>query len=205
MSVMLKNLFSSEARIILLNQFLMHPDQEFYLRQLSNRFELSPRAVSLELKNLESIELITKRISGKQHYYAANKQHPLFSDLQNIFMKTIGLKDVIRKHLVPQEKDIQFCFIYGSLAKGNATTKSDVDLMIVGKLSSRSISGSLLKAGQELDREINFSIFSLDEVENRLKKKDHFLTTLFHEPKIFVLGDSHEFKRMGKEWMAETT
>jgi len=50
---MLKNLLSSKARILLLNQFLMHPDEEFYLRELSNLFKLSPRPVTLELKNLE--------------------------------------------------------------------------------------------------------------------------------------------------------
>ena len=73
---MLKKLFSSEARILLMNRFLLHPDQEFYLRQLAAQFNLSPRAVSLELQNLESIGLISKRVSGKQHYYSVDIKHP---------------------------------------------------------------------------------------------------------------------------------
>jgi len=193
---MLKKLFSSEARIILLNQFLMHPDKEFYLRELSNQFHLSPRAVSVELKNLESIELIKKRISGKQHYYSINTNHPLFTDLQNVFLKTIGLKKVIRDKLTSFQSPIFYAFIYGSAARGNSPASSDVDLMIIGKISSRKVAGILAEAGSILNREINFSIFTIDEFLDRLKKNDHFMTALFKEPKMFIIGDPDEFKRM---------
>jgi len=202
---MLKNLFSSEARIILLNQFLMHPDQEFYLRELSNQFKLSPRAVSMELKNLECIELIKKRISGKQHYYSVNMNHPLFKDLQNIFIKTIGLKNVIQEKILPFKSSIDFAFIYGSIAKGISGAESDVDLMIIGNVSSRKLSGPLLEAGSILHREINFSTMIRNEFIERLKQSDHFITVLFEEPKIFILGDPGEFERMGEKWLVKTS
>ena len=201
---MLKNLFTSEARILLLNQFLMHPDQEFYLRELSNRFKLSPRAVSLELKNLESIELIQKRVSGKQHYYTANTNHPLFKDLQNIFIKTIGLGDTLKAKIETFKQRIDFAFIYGSVAKGIAGAKSDIDLMIIGDVSARKLSGPLLEAGTIIHREINFSTMTKEEFKERLKNRNHFLTTLFREPKIFILGDSNEFERLGEKWLAKT-
>ncbi len=193
---MLKNLFSSETRIALLNRFLMHPGDEFYLRQLSGHFGLSPRLVSLELQNLQSIGLLKKRVSGNQHYYTINQQHLLFNELQRIFIKTVGLKDVIKTYLTPFEKDIHTAFIYGSLAKGNATVESDVDLMIVGDLSTRKFSGSMLKAGQELGRQINFSVFSLDEYKERLRNKDHFVTSVMNDAKIFIIDNTNELKRL---------
>ena len=204
-AVMLKKLFGSEVRIKLLNHFLMQQDQEFYLRELSNHFSISPRSVSMELTNLESIGLISKRISGNQHYYSSNIQHPLFHDLKNIFTKTIGLKNIIADSLEPFKSEIKFSFIYGSIAKGNYTSSSDVDLLIIGNVSSRKISSVLLSAGSKLNREINFSVFSLKEIKKRIKDNDHFITSIFKEPKIFVIGDSDEFDRMGKEWLAETT
>lgn len=203
--LMLKNLFSSEARILLLKQFLMHSGEEFYLREIASHFNLSPRQVSLELKNLASIGLLKKRISGNQHYYSINQQHPLFEDLRNIFLKTVGLKDVIEKHLKPFEKEIDFAFIYGSIAKGNSVAGSDVDLMITGNLSVRKVSGVLMQAGSELGREVNFSIFSLNEFIERIKNKDHFITSLLRDPKIFIIGDVNEFERLAKEWMVETS
>lgn len=202
---MLKNLFSSETRILLLNQFLMNPDKEFYLRQISTIFKLSPRQVSLELQNLEKIDLIRKRISGKQHYYSINKQHPLFENLKNIFLKTVGLKDVIKNYLDAFTSEIVFAFIYGSMAKGNSAAESDVDLMIIGNLSTRKVSGSMLQAGNELKREVNFSIFSLNEFKDRLKNNDHFISTVMKEPKIFIIKDLDEFERLAKEWMAAAT
>jgi predicted nucleotidyltransferase len=196
---MLKNLFSSETRILILNQFLMNPDKELYLRQIASKFKLSPRQVSLELKNLEKIELIQKKISGKQHYFSINKQHPLFTDLKSIFQKTIGLKYVIYNYLDPDISKIEYAFIYGSIANGSATTKSDVDLMIIGDLSTREISGSMLNAGNELNREINFSVYSLNEFKDRLKNNDHFISSVFNKPKIFVKGNSDEFERLAQE------
>ncbi|MCK4559740.1 MAG: nucleotidyltransferase domain-containing protein [Calditrichia bacterium] len=188
-----------------MNQFLMNPDKEFYLRQISTIFKLSPRQVSLELQNLEKIDLIRKRISGKQHYYSINEQHPLFENLKNIFLKTVGLKDVIKNYLDVFTSEIVFAFIYGSMAKGNAAAESDVDLMIIGNLSTRKVSGSMLQAGNELKREVNFSIFSLNEFKDRLKNNDHFISTVMKEPKIFIIKDLDEFERLAKEWMAAAT
>jgi len=201
---MLKNLFSSEVRIQLLTLFLLHPEREYYLRELSTRLQVSPRQVSLELSNLYKIELIKKRISGNQHFYSANPQHPLFPDLQNIFIKTVGLKDVLQKNLQPFQTQILYCFVYGSMAKGVVTAKSDIDLMIIGTVSSKSISGPVMNAGQEMQREINYSVFPLQEVKSRLRNKDHFFCTIWSESKIFILGNSSEFERLGKEWLAET-
>lgn len=202
---MLKNLFSSEARIVLLNQFLMHPGEEFYLRQLSNQFKLSPRAVSLELNNLEKIELLKKRISGKQHYYSVNTLHPLFNDLQNIFIKTIGIKDIILRKIEPFQSTIDYAFIYGSIAKGIANSQSDVDVMIIGEVSAKKLSGSFLEVGRILNREVNFSVFPQEEWIERIKQNDHFITSVFNEPRIFILGNPDEFERMGKIRLAKTS
>lgn len=202
---MLKTLFSSEVRIQLLNRFLMHPDTEYYGRELSDMLHTSPRAVHVELGNLESIDLIRRRISGRQHYYSANRQHPLFGDLQNMFRKTIGLKDVLAEVLQQFSDDILYAFIYGSFASGNFTAESDIDLIIIGDVKSRKISGALLKAGKSLEREINFSVFTEREFMNRLKDRDHFITRIIEEPMMFLVGESSEFRNMAAKWLAEVS
>jgi predicted nucleotidyltransferase len=202
---MLKNLFASKIRINILAQFLMNPDREFYLREFVKILNISPRSVSLELKNLSDIDFLKKRISGHQHYYIANTSHILFKDLQNIFLKTVGVKDVIYKVIKLYEKNIEYCFIYGSIAEGNFSSDSDIDLMIIGDINSKMISKVVLKAGETLNREINFSIFTKKELLQRLNKNDHFISHLYLQPKIFVIGESNEFERMGKKRMAKKT
>lgn len=195
---MLKNLFSSEVRVKLLNRFLMNPDKEYYLRELSNSLKISPRSVSMELNNLLKIDLIKKRISGNHHYYSVNIQHLIFAELQNIFTKTIGVRNILAEYLKPFKTKILFSFIYGSIAKGNSTSTSDIDLLIIGDISSKKISNVVLDTGLKLNREINFSIFKKSEFIQRLKSKDHFITSIFKEQKIFVIGNPDEFERMGK-------
>jgi len=174
----------------------MNLDKEFYLRELSNSLNISPRSVSMELSNLLSIGLIKKRISGNHHYYSANTQHLIFVELQNIFTKTVGLKNIIADNFEPFKSKILFSFIYGSIAKGNTTSTSDIDLFIIGNVSSRKISSVLLNVGSKLNREINFSIFKIDEFKQRLKNKDHFISSIIKESKIFVIGNSNEFERV---------
>ena len=201
---MLKELFSSEVRIRLLNTFLLNPDTEFYLRELAGKFNISPRHVSLELHNLKKIELINKRISGKQHYYSINKKNPIFHELLNIFIKTVGVKDVVENYLNKYKNLIEFAFIYGSIAKGDARAASDIDLMIIGDISGREISGAMIDAGNEINREINFNIISRSEFSSRLKSNDHFINSIYRESKLFIIGDQDEFERLGKERLAES-
>jgi len=159
--------------------------------------------VHAELKNLEAIDLIRKRISGKQHYYSANTTHPLFQDLQNIFRKTTGLKDVIADRLDQFEGDIEYAFIYGSFASGDFTAESDVDLIIIGDVKSRKISSALLEAGDSLQREINFTVFTKDEFVNRLKDNDHFITRVVNKPMMFLIGDESDFRSLVQQRLAE--
>jgi predicted nucleotidyltransferase len=196
---MLKELFSSQIRVLLLNTFLMNSDSEYYLRELAEKFKVSPRHISLELQNLKNIELVKKRISGKQHYYSVNKNHPIFQELRNIFIKTIGLKSVIENALIQYSELIKFAFIYGSIAKDDARVDSDIDLMIIGDVSGRKISGAMIQAGNELNREVNFNIFSENEFSGRLISKDHFINSIYKESKLFIIGDPDEFERLGEK------
>ncbi len=195
---MLKKLFSSQLRVDLLSLFFMNPGREYYLRELISILNNSPQPVSNEIKNLVSVELITKRISGNQHYYQINTDHQLYEDLRNIFVKTVGLRDIVAKFLKPYFNDLLFAFIYGSMARGNFNTKSDIDLMLIGDKSPRAISGACLKIGEVLKREVNYSVFTIKEVKQRLADQNHFMTSLMDEKKIFITGNQDEFERLGR-------
>jgi len=195
---MLKNLFSSEIRIKLLGQFLLHPQESFHLRRLVRMLSASPRSVELELKNLERIGLLKNQVTGNVHNYSVNTEHPLYEDLQSIFIKTAGIKEKLSAHLKPWQEDIDFAFVYGSFANGTITAQSDLDLMVIGAVGSLKLSSVLLKAGEELSREINYSVMDKDEFKQRLKKNDHFISNLYRNKKIFVIGDKCDFERLAE-------
>jgi len=199
---MIEKLFTSATRIALLGEFLLHPEREYYLRQLCSMHDLAPRSVGLELANLESIGVITRRPAGKSIFYSANRNHILFSELQKIFIKTVGLTDVVQTALEPFTANITLAFIYGLFGKGDFPPESDIDLMIIGRVSSFLLSETLGKAGQQLGREINYAVFPEKELKERLVDNDHFLKNVSKNPKIFLIGTEDEFNRMVEERLA---
>ena len=87
--------------------------------------------------------LLTVKRIGNQTHYQANPVSPIYNELVSISRKTFGLADIIRQALQADDslfangsslvKDsIQYAFIYGSIAKGEDTAQSDIDLMIIG-------------------------------------------------------------------------
>jgi predicted nucleotidyltransferase len=202
---MLKHLFSSQVRVDLLSALLMHPDEEFYLRELAVKLNSSPRSINVELRNLEKISLLLKRISGKQHYYRINTQHLLYDDLRNLFLKTVGLRDLVAEQFRNHAGDIDFVFIYGSMASGSLNADSDIDLLIIGKVSPRQMSPLFAALRKKAGREINTVIFPMAEFAERVQRQDHFISKLINESMLFVIGEEHEFRRLVQKWLAEKT
>ncbi|HDN98044.1 MAG TPA: ArsR family transcriptional regulator [bacterium] len=193
---MIDKLFSSKARVDILKLFFFNPENSFYQRQISKLTGHSIRAVQREVAKLESLGIITKSIQGNRIYYKVNKNCPIFKDLKNILFKSVGIAQVLKENL--KNNNIQIAFIYGSYAKGKENLVSDIDLMVIGKISSRELSRLLSRPRRELMREINYIVFSPEEFKERVKQKDHFLNSVLKDKKIFIVGDASELKAIIK-------
>ena len=82
-----------------------------------------------EAEKLLRNALIIKRIDGNRTYYSANKEHPLYPEIYSLTLKTVGLRDILLAKLKPA--DIQFAFVFGSMARGSIRADSDIDLLVV--------------------------------------------------------------------------
>ncbi len=191
---MLEKLFSSRARVDVLKLFLLNPDNSYYQRQISTITRKSIRGVQRELENLQKLSLIEKSIEGNRIYYKANRKCPIFEELKRIFFKSAGIAEVLKSSL--KGKRIKSAFIYGSYAKGQESLLSDIDLMVIGDISSKELSGILSDPKKELMREINYAVFPTREFINKAKKKEHFLNSVLNDKKIFIIGDENELKEL---------
>jgi predicted nucleotidyltransferase len=79
-------------------------------------------------------------------------------------------------------------FIFGSAARGEFHASSDIDLLVVGEASLGDVGMAVREAEKRLGRDVNPTVYSLDEFQATVRAKQHFLTTVLAEPKIFVLG-----------------
>jgi uncharacterized protein len=112
--------------------------------------------------------------------------------------KTSGIRDVLNARLAPLGERIRLAFVYGSIARGDEEASSDVDLMVVGDVSFADVVSALSESESKLGREIDPTVYGTREFREKLAAKNHFLSTVAMEKKLFVIGDEHEFRRLGK-------
>src|SRR5579871_2740064 len=135
----LGSLLFGETRRAILVLLYGHSDEQFYLRELVRRTETALGAAQRELSLLTAGGLVQRVRRGNQVYYQANASNQIFAELKSILTKTTGVRDVIQKALEPLLARIKVAFVYGSVAKGEETVSSDIDLMIIGDVEFREV------------------------------------------------------------------
>lgn len=195
-SLILDTLFSSGTRVGLLTILLLEPQGKFYLRELAARSGLPVGNVRRELSALVAAGIVTKDVRGKQAYYSINERCPVIPELRSMFAKTTGPAGIIKSSLESLSDHIRMAFIYGSVAKGRLTEDSDVDLMIVGEISFKEAVNALRQAQDQLGREINPTVYPVKEFAGKVRNKDRFITSVLNEPKVYIIGDEDELRRL---------
>jgi DNA-binding transcriptional ArsR family regulator len=162
-------------------------DQEIHLRDLARLASLSPAALQKELTSLAAKELVTTRRDGNRLYYRANTAHPLYPELRGLVLKTSGIAAELRRALEPVD-GIDLALIFGSVAAGNATGQSDVDLLVIGSTGLRKLTPALRGIADSLGREINPICITPAEWREKLHRGDAFAARVSAEPKLWLKG-----------------
>jgi predicted nucleotidyltransferase len=184
----------SKTRIAILELFFNDPEQEYYLRQIEKLTGYSVGNIRREIIAFEKGGLFLHRMLGKVKLYRLNKTYPIYSELKNIVRKTISIEGRL-KNIIQAHNDIMFAFLYGSFAKGEESSMSDVDIIIIGEMPPKTIKSELFRYQSQIGREINSTVYTKQEFLDKLKNKNHFISTVVKEPKIFLKGTEDEFRR----------
>jgi len=187
----LAEILSSKIRAEIFRILFGTRDDALHMREIERRSGFTTGTVQQELKKLHRLELIKKNRDGNRLYYQANREHPLYPEIRNIVLKTIGLVDIIQEAL-SQSSDIECVFVFGSIARHDEKTQSDIDIMVIGTLGLREVTALLSGLSGKIGREINPHVMSSEEFMKRKKKGDHFITSILKKPKIFVIGNENE-------------
>jgi len=174
------------------------PDKSFYTNEIVRRAAIGRGTISRELERLVSAGLLLVSHEGNQRHYRANPDSPVYHELLNIVKKTFGIADVIREALEPLDSQIEFTFIYGSIAKGEETATSDIDLLVISEsLKYADVMQALTSAGQTLGRTINPSIYTKAQIRKRLREKNAFVTRIMEQRKLWVKGGEDDIREFG--------
>ena len=169
------------------------PERSFYASELIREAGTGSGAAQRELARLEASGLIESRRIGHQKHYQANTSSPLYPELRNIVLKTVGLAEPLREALKPLSKAILAAFVYGSVARATDRSASDIDLMIISdSLTYGDVFGALERVTRAVGRNVNPTVYNTAEFSKRARTENAFVTRVLEQPKLWVLGSEDD-------------
>ena len=124
----LAEIMTSKVRAEILRLLFGIKQQELHVREIERQSGFAMPTVRRDLEKLARLDVVNARRDGNRLYYSANTDHPLFPEIRSLVLKTIGLVDILKDSLEKSE-DIRAAFVFGSVARGETTAGSDVDLL----------------------------------------------------------------------------
>ena len=174
------------------------PYTSFYLNEIVRLSDIGRGTIKRELERMTASGIIIQKRIGNQNHYQANESCPVYQELLGIVRKTFGIADVIKTALTPIFDRILFAFIYGSIAKSQDSSKSDIDLLVISdKLTYSEVMERLIEVEGSLGRVVNPTIYDLNQIKQKLKQDNAFVARIIEQPKIWIKEDQDVFDQFG--------
>lgn len=183
---MLEQLFGSRTRVKILALLLNNPTRAYYVREITRKVEEQINSVRRELANLKAVGLVKSYAKNGKIYFQANTKSDIFPDLKKIFGK-VAQETVFENQFADKLKGvgaIQYATLMGYFVQDGG---SPIDLFIVGAIDKEKLSPVVKELSAEVGHEVNFTIMSPEEFQERSILFDRFLTEIMSAPKIVVI------------------
>jgi predicted nucleotidyltransferase len=198
MSLPLASVLFKEYRRRVLGLLLLHPGESHHVREIARLTGTVAGTLHKELATLAKAGILTMQPRGNQKVYSANRDCPVYEELTSIFRKTSGMIDVLANALLPMAEQIESACIYGSVAQGQETTYSDVDVLVIGIASFADIAKALYPCHEVLGREVNPKVYKQEVWEELNRNNDGFASEIVAKPKLFIIGGVEAFEKVSR-------
>jgi len=188
----MKDLLVSKVRVRLVKLFLAVPKAQFHVREITRRVGSEINAVRRELKHLHQAGFLKKSSRGNRVLYSAKDDFIFFDELLGMVAKETGIGRAILEKKEELGK-ISFAMLAKPFVKGRVSKPSEVDLLIVGKISTPLIVKLVEQEQQRRGHEINFTVLTPEEFEFRKRRKDPFILDVLSQPRIVLLGNEEKY------------
>jgi len=177
---------------------LLQPGKWWYLSEIADHIGTRVSSLQREVEALVRTGILERRIDGRRTYVKANENSPIFTELHGLMEKTSGILPLLIEETARLKNKIKWAFVYGSVARGEADAASDVDVMLIGAVSTMEIVPAFRRVEKVVGRPINETIFSERDFLDSLKKKSHFLRTVLRSDKIMLKGSEDELDAVAR-------
>jgi predicted nucleotidyltransferase len=169
---------------------LPRPEQTYTLDELLVLAAGGRGSVQKQIERLLAAGVLTEEPRrGRHRSIKANADYFLYPELSSIARKSFGLAEPLKEALRRFSPDIEEAFVFGSVAKGTDTQRSDVDLAVVGSAPLLELSEAVHKLEHELGRAIHLNLYAPDEWRE-LVERDPIVAQIAQGPKLRLLPDA---------------
>lgn len=185
----------SRVQLRVLALLFGQPERSFQGAELIRLAASGVGAVHREIRRLVSSGLVIEVPLGRRKLYRVNQSSPIFQELHAIILKTVGLTIPVRDALLPFTDSIHTAFIYGSIAMGDDSALSDVDLLVVGEdLAYPDIISALQPVEQNINRQISVHMITIDEWKEKRSSRSPFIMNVLSKPRLFLIGSDNDLE-----------
>jgi predicted nucleotidyltransferase len=184
----------SEARARLLAHFVARPESRLHVRALERDTGIGKRSLQKELARLVEMGLVRREHEGRRVVYARAGYTPQWRAIEKL-VATYGIPLLLRAGLagVP---GVQAAFIFGSLARGDARSDSDIDLLVYGEaIPDGAVSSALAGVYFLLARSVDLKLFDRDDFVRWNDPRVSFLPEALAGPKLWLVGSEFALPR----------
>ena len=129
-----RDYFSSTNQLKVLSFLAKFSDQEFHEREIARRVSISYGSANRVLNNLFADGMVARRQAGKMLFYSFNSGDPI-ARIFKIFV-SVSLLRFLVKDLQDFASEI---VLYGSCARGEDASASDIDLFVVSEEKAKAL------------------------------------------------------------------
>jgi hypothetical protein len=158
----------SRTRVDILVKLFLNPGLKAYLRELASEFQVSTNAVRVELNHLTEHKILKSERSGRNVYYRANTDYPLFPELFSMVRKITGVDEVVRS-VVDRLGNLEAAYLVGDYARGVDT--GVIDVVLVGDIDKVQLDDFAQKTEAYIQRKIRSLVLNSEEFEQLRRKK----------------------------------
>jgi len=180
MDNLFSGIISSKTRIKLLVRFFFNPKSRSYLRELAKEFNVSTNSVREELNQLTQSKMLKSEKNGRQVFYTANSEHPLFPELKSMVRKVIGIDQVV-DGIIERLGDLEQAYVIDDYAEGKDT--GIIDLVLVGNIDQYHLGDLSRKTERYIKRKIRSLVLSREEFRDFMPKLENRPRLLLWEAK----------------------